>query len=135
MMDYDGAGPAALTANQSINMSPNWSPDSRSLAFTSLHATAIPYLYRIFPFERRPVQLLAGYLGINSLAGLESRRPHASRSPVQGRQSRDLRPHAGNGALRRLTDASPASTPSRRGRRQGARSRSSPTARGPRRST
>jgi TolB protein len=25
-----------------------------------------PYLYRLFPFEKRPVQLLAGYLGINS---------------------------------------------------------------------
>jgi TolB protein len=35
LMDYDGAGPAAMTANKSINMSPNWSPDSRSLAFTS----------------------------------------------------------------------------------------------------
>ena len=29
VMDYDGAGPAPVTANKSINMSPNWSPDSR----------------------------------------------------------------------------------------------------------
>jgi TolB protein len=65
LMDYDGAGPAAMTANKSINMSPNWSPDSRSLAFTS-YMNGYPFLYRIFPFERRPVQLLAGYAGINS---------------------------------------------------------------------
>jgi TolB protein len=35
LMDYDGAGTAPVTANKSINISPNWSPDSRSLAFTS----------------------------------------------------------------------------------------------------
>jgi TolB protein len=65
LMDYDGAGIAPVTANRSINMSPNWSPDSRSLAFTS-YMNGYPFLYRVFPFERRPVQLLAGYAGINS---------------------------------------------------------------------
>ena len=65
VMDYDGAGVAPVTANKSINMSPNWSPDSRSLAFTS-YMNGYPFLYRVFPFERRPVQLLAGYAGINS---------------------------------------------------------------------
>lgn len=64
-MDYDGAGPNRLTANQSINLSPSWSPDTRSLAFTSF-MRGYPYLYRVFPFERRPTQLLAGFLGINS---------------------------------------------------------------------
>jgi TolB protein len=64
-MDYDGASPSRLTTNQSINLSPVWSPDTRSLAFTSF-MRGYPYLYRIFPFERRPVQLLAGFLGINS---------------------------------------------------------------------
>ena len=64
-MDYDGAAPVPLTANQSINISPRWSPDARSLAFTS-YMRGYPYLYRLFAFERRPVQLLAGFLGINS---------------------------------------------------------------------
>lgn len=64
-MDYDGAGPARLTANGSINLSPAWSPDARSLAFTS-YMRGYPYLYRLFPFERRPVQLLAGFVGINT---------------------------------------------------------------------
>jgi TolB protein len=65
VMDYDGVGLVAVTANKSINMSPHWSPDSRSLAFTS-YLNGYPFLYRTFPFERRPVQLLAGYAGINS---------------------------------------------------------------------
>lgn len=65
MMDYDGAGIQRLTANQSINLSPAWSPDARSVAFMS-YMRGYPYLYRLFAFERRPIQLLAGFLGLNS---------------------------------------------------------------------
>ncbi|MEX2224344.1 MAG: Tol-Pal system beta propeller repeat protein TolB [Candidatus Rokuibacteriota bacterium] len=65
MMDYDGAGGARVTSNNSINLSPVWSPDTRSLAFTS-YMRGYPYLYRMFPFENRPVQVLAGFLGINT---------------------------------------------------------------------
>ncbi|HYB42703.1 MAG TPA: hypothetical protein VEL75_13085, partial [Candidatus Methylomirabilis sp.] len=66
MMDYDGAGAARLTSNQSINLSPSWSPDLRSLAFTSYMGSGYPFMYRLFPFEKRPIQLLAGYRGINT---------------------------------------------------------------------
>ena len=38
MADYDGAGIDPVTKNGSINLSPVWSPDARSLAFTSLQA-------------------------------------------------------------------------------------------------
>jgi TolB protein len=65
VMDYDGAGAQRLTVNQSINLSPAWSPDARSVAFTS-YMSGYPYLYRLFAFERRPIQLLAGFLGLNS---------------------------------------------------------------------
>ncbi|MCI0546474.1 MAG: Tol-Pal system beta propeller repeat protein TolB [Candidatus Rokubacteria bacterium] len=65
LMDYDGVGVSRLTATKSINISPSWSPDTRSVAFTS-YMGGYPYLYRLFPFERRPVQLLAGFLGINT---------------------------------------------------------------------
>ncbi|HUM16554.1 MAG TPA: Tol-Pal system beta propeller repeat protein TolB [Candidatus Nitrosotalea sp.] len=65
MMDYDGANPNRVTSNKSINLSPVWSPDTRSLAFTS-YMRGYPYLYRMFPFENRPVQVLAGFLGINT---------------------------------------------------------------------
>jgi len=65
VMDYDGAGTARVTSNNSINLSPVWSPDTRSIAFTS-YMRGYPYLYRMFPFEHRPVQVLAGFLGINT---------------------------------------------------------------------
>lgn len=63
--DYDGAGSMPVTKNGSINLSPVWSPDSRSLAFTS-YKQGYPDLYRAFPFERRPEQTLAAFAGINS---------------------------------------------------------------------
>lgn len=65
MSDYDGANPAAVTRNGSINLMPVWSPDARSLAITSF-MQGYPDLYRIFPFERRPTQTLAAFFGINS---------------------------------------------------------------------
>jgi TolB protein len=65
MADYDGAGPTPVTKNGSINLMPVWSPDARSLAFTS-YLQGYPDLYRIFPFERRPPQTLAAFAGINS---------------------------------------------------------------------
>jgi TolB protein len=65
LMDYDGVGAIKMTSTQSINLSPAWSPDTRSIAFTS-YMNGYPYLYRLFPFEKRPIQLLAGYGGINS---------------------------------------------------------------------
>src|SRR5206468_11270114 len=66
MMDYDGYGATRLTSNRAINLSPAWSPDLRSIAFPSYMDSGYPHLYRLFPFEKRAVQLLAGYLGINT---------------------------------------------------------------------
>ncbi len=63
--DYDGAAARPLTRNGSLNLMPMWSPDTRSLAFTSYKA-GYPDLYRAFPFERRPDQTLAAFVGINS---------------------------------------------------------------------
>jgi TolB protein len=64
--DYDGAGATGITRNGSINLSPVWSPDARSIAFTSF-MNGYPDLFRLFPFERqRPVQTLASFVGINS---------------------------------------------------------------------
>jgi TolB protein len=102
LMDYDGAGVAPVTANKSINLSPNWSPDSRSLAFTS-YMNGYPFLYRVFPFERRPVQLLAGYAGINSSPAWSP-----DGRTVAMTLSKDGNPeiyllNVGTGAFRRLT--------------------------------
>ncbi len=35
VVDYDGAGELKLTANRSLNLCPNWSPDGTEIAFTS----------------------------------------------------------------------------------------------------
>ena len=63
--DYDGASATPLTRNGSINLTPVWSPDARSLAYTS-YKQGYPDLYRAFPFERRPEQTLAAFVGINT---------------------------------------------------------------------
>src|SRR6267142_1990604 len=65
MADYDGVGQAPVTRNGSINLTPVWSPDARSLAYTS-YKQGYPDLYRVFPFERRPEQTLAAFVGINT---------------------------------------------------------------------
>lgn len=33
--DYDGANPRRITINRTMNLAPNWSPDGRSIAYTS----------------------------------------------------------------------------------------------------
>jgi TolB protein len=63
--DYDGASAVPVTRNGSINLTPVWSPDARSLAYTS-YKQGYPDLYRAFPFERRPEQTLAAFVGINT---------------------------------------------------------------------
>jgi TolB protein len=63
--DYDGFGARPITRNGSINLSPMWSPDVRSLAFTS-YKNGYPDLFRAFPFEQRPEQTLAAFTGINT---------------------------------------------------------------------
>src|SRR5207247_7996158 len=63
--DYDGFGVRPVTRNGSINLMPVWGPDARSLAYTS-YKNGYPDLFRAFPFERRPEQTLAAFVGINS---------------------------------------------------------------------
>lgn len=58
--DYDGANPSRITVNRTINISPSWSPDGRSLAYTS-YATKFPdiYLHNIFEVGR-PIRPAGG---------------------------------------------------------------------------
>ncbi|HUQ87938.1 MAG TPA: hypothetical protein VM096_10290 [Vicinamibacterales bacterium] len=39
--DYDGANPRRITINRALNVFPNWSPDGRSIAYTS-YRTGVP---------------------------------------------------------------------------------------------
>jgi len=39
IMDYDGANQRRITINRTLNITPNWSPDGRSIAYTSYRRT------------------------------------------------------------------------------------------------
>jgi TolB protein len=100
--DYDGANTTPVTRNGSINLSPAWSPDARSLAFTS-YKQGYPDLFRAFPFERRPDQTLAAFVGINTSPAFS---PDGQRLAMT--LSKDGNPEIyvltlATGAMRRLT--------------------------------
>jgi TolB protein len=48
--DYDGARQQRVTATKSLDISPTWSPDGKTIAFTS-YRTGYQDIYLIFPFE------------------------------------------------------------------------------------
>ncbi len=60
LMDWDGANARSLTRDQTLNMSPTWSPDGKSLYFTSFrNGDADIYRYdlagdRVRPFVQTP---------------------------------------------------------------------------------
>ncbi len=61
--DFDGANVKQLTQNQSINLSPAWSPEGRRIAFTS-YLRRNPDLYLI-DVDGRNLQLLSRHVGLN----------------------------------------------------------------------
>jgi TolB protein len=102
LADYDGHNARPVTRNGSINLTPAWSPDGRSLAFTS-YRNGYPDLFRTFPFEKRPDQILAAYVGINSSPAWSPDGRHVALT-----LSKDGNPEIyvltlATGALRRLT--------------------------------
>ena len=44
IMDYDGANPRRVTVNRALNITPSWSPDARSIAYTS-YRSGFPDVY------------------------------------------------------------------------------------------
>jgi len=61
VMDLDGAGARALTADRSIALSPSWSPDGSLLAFSTYRDGGSPHLYvvpaaggKLFQVSARP---------------------------------------------------------------------------------
>jgi TolB protein len=64
VMDYDGANPTAITGNQSINLSPRWSPDGHLLAYTS-YRTGNPDLY-ILNFDSGRREMVSSQRGLNA---------------------------------------------------------------------
>jgi TolB protein len=67
VMDYDGHNPRRVTVNRSLNILPNWSPDGRSLAYTSYRRERTPDVYVASIFEGKSANLTSGQGG-NSFA-------------------------------------------------------------------
>ncbi len=63
VMDYDGANPTLVTGNQTINVSPRWSPDGRVLAYTSYRNNNPDLMSLNFDSGRRDV--LSAQRGLN----------------------------------------------------------------------
>ena len=65
VMDYDGARVAPLTSDQSIALSPSWSPEGSLVLFTSYRGGGGPRLFVIPVAAGRPY-LISGRPGINT---------------------------------------------------------------------
>ena len=65
--DYDGANPTAITGNQSINLSPRWSPDGRLIAYTS-YRNGNPDLF-VLNFDSGRRDVLSAQRGLNATPG------------------------------------------------------------------
>jgi TolB protein len=60
-MDFDGHNMVQLTGNRSINLSPDWSPDGRSMAFTSyMSGNPDAMLLDLSDFSLRPLSTRRG---------------------------------------------------------------------------
>lgn len=64
VMDYDGAGAMPITGNQSINLSPRWSPDGRLIAYTS-YRNGNPDLF-VLNFDSGRRDVLSSQRGLNA---------------------------------------------------------------------
>jgi TolB protein len=52
--DYDGARQQRVTATRSLDISPTWAPDGRTIAMTS-YRSGYPDVYLIFPYELKQI--------------------------------------------------------------------------------
>ena len=64
VMDYDGVNPSPLTGNQSINLSPRWSPDGRMIAYTS-YRNGNPDLF-VLNFDSGRRDVISARPGLNA---------------------------------------------------------------------
>src|SRR5467141_60750 len=124
--DYDGVGQAPVTRNGSINLTPVWSPDARSLAYTSYKQG--------YPTSTACSRSSGGPSRRWRRSSASTRRPRSAPT-ARASRSRSARTETRRSTSTRWppprcadSRAPQASTRSRRGRPPDARSPSSPTA-------
>ena len=103
-MDYDGAGAGRGDARTAPSTSRRSGAPTRARSPSRRTCRAIPYLYRLFPFEQRP----RAARWPASSASTPRPRSAPTAEPValtlsQGRQPRDLRAEPRHRRVRRLT--------------------------------
>lgn len=67
VMDWDGAGLRQMTRDQSIALSPAWSPEGSLLLFTSYRSNTGPHIY-VQPLSGSKPYLISGRKGLNTSA-------------------------------------------------------------------
>ena len=105
--DYDGANQRRITVNRALNITPTWSPDGRSIAYTS-YARGFPTLFISFIYEGRRDEPTRGS-DAELAAGVVARR-HEDRVHVEPRRQR----RAVRDEPRRLRPAPPDEPPGHR---------------------
>ena len=133
--DYDGENQRRVTVGKTLNIAPRWSPDGRSIAYTSYRrGGANIFISNIFQGTLEEVTK-GDKVGENWLPGLVARRDAPRVQLDARRQPGDLRREPRRLGPAAAHEPSRASTSRRPGRPPARRSRSPPTAAARRRST
>jgi tol-pal system beta propeller repeat protein TolB len=117
IMDWDGANPHPLTSDNTLNMSPSWTPDGKTLFFTSFRAgNASLYRYNmgsghVSPFVVQP--------GVTSAASVSPDGEWVAYSATAGNNQEIFRAHPDGSSRTQLTfsygiDTSPSWAPTSR---------------------
>ncbi len=130
--DYDGANQMRVTSNRRLNVAPSWSPDGRSIAYSS-YTRIQPQIIvsNVYQGTRETLtdEKTGAYLPVFSPDGSRI----AFMSQRDGNSEIYVMNRNGSG-VRRLTNNCGRSTPLRRGRRPARKSRLRPTGRARRKS-
>ncbi|HEY6194778.1 MAG TPA: Tol-Pal system beta propeller repeat protein TolB [Candidatus Eisenbacteria bacterium] len=118
LMDADGYGAHALTADRSIAQSPSWSPEGSLLLFTSWRGGSGPQIWVMSPEQRKPF-MVSGRPGLNIGASYSPDGQRIACTLSQDGNAEVYVLDARGGAPRRLTnhraiDTSPAWSPTGR---------------------
>ncbi len=100
--DYDGENQRRVTATRSLNINPTWSPDARSIAYTS-YRRGLPNIF-ISHIYQATMEELTKNAGEQLAAGVLARRHRGSRSPRRATATEIYVVNRDGSNVRRLTN-------------------------------